>query len=189
MESTFESAKADAARRRKLRHAEHVRIARKLNHLLIMLHTGRQNTVLKQERDKSWLLRAFATSKVKVNFDDLPAGPIKHYVRHHEFEQIIDEPAVQQLLEDMDISVGDWVNLFDVLDADGNRLLDIGEIVHGLMKLRGGADKCDVVSLVLMVRAIQSEVHKLVHIQKKQGTMIENIFGCFGQSGVNFQAA
>jgi len=188
VESTFESAKADASRRRHLRHLEHIRVARKLQNLLIMLCSGHQDTFRQQNKPKPSLLhRAFATNNDDIHSKVVMQSDVtlKHYLSPQEFERIIDEPQVQQMLIDMEVSVGDWLNLFDVLDADGNRRLNIGEIVHGLMKLRGGADKCDVVSLVLMVRATQAEIGKLIHAQREQGQIIEEIWACLRTDGLS----
>jgi len=188
VESTFESAKADASRRRHIRHLEHVQIARKLQHLLLMICSDQQDTFQEQsDKTKPWLHRTFGTSNADIHFKNnmQPGVSMKHYVGPQEFERIIDEPAVQQMLSAMDVSIGDWLNLFDVLDADGNRRLNIGEIVHGLMKLRGGAEKCDIVSLVLMLRSTQSEIKQLVYEQKEQGRVMDEIMECLRNAGTS----
>merc|ERR1719329_1841102 len=47
------------------------------------------------------------------------------------------------------------MNLFDTLDADGSGSLDLPELVSGIMKLRGAADKGDIVASLLSVRHMQ----------------------------------
>eukprot|EP00929_Paragymnodinium_shiwhaense_P018102 TRINITY_DN12809_c0_g3_i1.p1 TRINITY_DN12809_c0_g3~~TRINITY_DN12809_c0_g3_i1.p1 ORF type:complete len:796 (+),score=154.01 TRINITY_DN12809_c0_g3_i1:77-2464(+) len=73
------------------------------------------------------------------------------------FLQVVHDEEVKELLDDLDIGSGeDRAEFFDVLDADGSGALDLRELVVGLMKLRGGADKSDVVAALLGVRALQT---------------------------------
>jgi len=74
--------------------------------------------------------------------------------REH-FEIILRDEQVQSLMDDLDLAASDRVNLFDVLDADGNGKLYIKELVDGLVKLRGEARKSDVIACLLKVTAIQ----------------------------------
>eukprot|EP00929_Paragymnodinium_shiwhaense_P064365 TRINITY_DN3222_c1_g1_i1.p1 TRINITY_DN3222_c1_g1~~TRINITY_DN3222_c1_g1_i1.p1 ORF type:complete len:794 (-),score=107.64 TRINITY_DN3222_c1_g1_i1:152-2533(-) len=71
------------------------------------------------------------------------------------FVQVIRDPEVKEILDEFDICSGDGASLFDVIDADGSGELDVQELVVGLSKLRGGADKSDVVASLLGVRALQ----------------------------------
>jgi len=79
------------------------------------------------------------------------------------FETVIEDPEVRHLLEDLDLKFCDRGNLFDALDADGSGFLEIGELIEGLMKVRGPATKSDMVASSLGIRAIQKS---LLDLQK-----------------------
>merc|ERR1712151_383174 len=72
-----------------------------------------------------------------------------------EFEVMVTDPYVSTLLDDLEVEEDNRSDLFDVLDADGNGKLQIGELVVGLMKLRGPARKSDVIAVRLMLRDFQ----------------------------------
>merc|ERR1712025_690398 len=74
------------------------------------------------------------------------------------FSRVIEEPAVIQLLEGLEVHMADPVGLFDALDADCSGCLDVAELVQGVMKLRGSAEKSDLVSSLLAVRSVQSNL-------------------------------
>eukprot|EP00929_Paragymnodinium_shiwhaense_P080669 TRINITY_DN42088_c0_g4_i1.p1 TRINITY_DN42088_c0_g4~~TRINITY_DN42088_c0_g4_i1.p1 ORF type:complete len:801 (+),score=172.26 TRINITY_DN42088_c0_g4_i1:78-2405(+) len=74
------------------------------------------------------------------------------------FHSVVRDEEVKEILDDLDIGTGDRSDLFDVIDADGSGELDIQELIVGLMKLRGGADKSDVVAALLGVRALQKNM-------------------------------
>merc|ERR1711920_985664 len=67
----------------------------------------------------------------------------------------------KDLLEDLEISVSNHTKLFDIIDSNGSGTLDVGELIEGLMKLRGPADKGDVVCAALMVRSTQRHLRRL----------------------------
>eukprot|EP00929_Paragymnodinium_shiwhaense_P057780 TRINITY_DN28933_c0_g3_i1.p1 TRINITY_DN28933_c0_g3~~TRINITY_DN28933_c0_g3_i1.p1 ORF type:complete len:799 (+),score=133.54 TRINITY_DN28933_c0_g3_i1:69-2465(+) len=71
------------------------------------------------------------------------------------FARVIRDKEVKEILDDLDIGNGDRIDVFDVIDSDGNGELDLKELVVGLMKLRGGAEKSDVVAALLGVRGLQ----------------------------------
>merc|ERR1711920_613493 len=68
------------------------------------------------------------------------------------FNLWLDDPEMHVLLEELDISTGSKKQLFDVLDCDLSGELEVGEIISGLMRLRGPTEKCDVVAALLSVR-------------------------------------
>lgn len=78
------------------------------------------------------------------------------------FLEAIRDPRVHALLDDLEVHLSDRSELFDVLDADGSGVIDIGELICGLMKLRsGGTDKSDVVATLLGIRAVQARVKNI----------------------------
>eukprot|EP00929_Paragymnodinium_shiwhaense_P064367 TRINITY_DN3222_c1_g3_i1.p1 TRINITY_DN3222_c1_g3~~TRINITY_DN3222_c1_g3_i1.p1 ORF type:complete len:859 (-),score=209.02 TRINITY_DN3222_c1_g3_i1:504-3080(-) len=75
------------------------------------------------------------------------------------FVEVVRDQEVKSILDDLDIGSGDRADFFDVIDADGSGELDMQELIVGLMKLRGGADKSDVVAALLGVRALQQSLN------------------------------
>jgi len=68
------------------------------------------------------------------------------------FVKWVSEPEIVNLLAELDISVSDKAELFEVLDTDLSGVLEVPELISGLMKLRGPTDKCDAVAALLGVR-------------------------------------
>lgn len=65
------------------------------------------------------------------------------------------------VLEDLDISDEDQVDLFDTLDVDGGGTIDLDEMIIGISKLRGDARRSDIVGVGLKVRSIQADLKRL----------------------------
>ncbi|CAJ1454049.1 unnamed protein product, partial [Effrenium voratum] len=52
------------------------------------------------------------------------------------FLLVIQDRSVQKLMDDLDLPP-DRANLFEIIDADGSGTLQITELLHGLLKMRG----------------------------------------------------
>eukprot|EP00929_Paragymnodinium_shiwhaense_P037068 TRINITY_DN19813_c0_g2_i1.p1 TRINITY_DN19813_c0_g2~~TRINITY_DN19813_c0_g2_i1.p1 ORF type:complete len:843 (+),score=208.59 TRINITY_DN19813_c0_g2_i1:118-2646(+) len=90
------------------------------------------------------------------------------------FEKVVCEKEVSGILDDLEIGNGDRRELFDVLDADGSGNLDLQELISGLLKLRGGADKSDVVAALLCIRALQrSTKEQMTQIYEQGSELLE----------------
>merc|ERR1719221_30985 len=103
-------------------------------------------------------------------------------ITHEVFNQVMMDPEVQRMMDDLEISVSNRDKLFDVLDSDSSGSLDVAEIIQGLMKLRGPADKGDVVSALLTIRTL----HKSFQAFEK-GCIAEQ--KSMGNSQIELQAA
>jgi len=88
------------------------------------------------------------------------------------FDQVIADPAVQQILEDLDVPAEDRMGLFDVLDADGGGTLGLDELISGIIRLRGEPRRSDVIHVGIVVRSIQDE---LKHIQEQASIQREQM--------------
>lgn len=99
------------------------------------------------------------------------------------FEQVLTEPGIQRLLDELELADTDRLDLFDVLDADGSGSLTIEEIVSGMLKVRGEARKGDVVAIRLAIRSLQhaikqisfSVVHTREDCTKRLGLLSEDM--------------
>lgn len=86
-------------------------------------------------------------------------------VTRNDFNQVMQDPEVHKLFDDLEVHLGDRMELFDVIDADGNGSVDVSELILGILKLRsGGADKSDIVASILGIRAIQRTTLNLVDV-------------------------
>mmetsp|Transcript_125907 Transcript_125907/g.235431 ORF Transcript_125907/g.235431 Transcript_125907/m.235431 type:complete len:639 (+) Transcript_125907:1-1917(+) len=55
------------------------------------------------------------------------------------FERALEEPEIQELLEDLDLDESDWLSMFNALDGNGNGVLELTELADGIARLRGKA--------------------------------------------------
>mmetsp|Transcript_23000 Transcript_23000/g.39275 ORF Transcript_23000/g.39275 Transcript_23000/m.39275 type:complete len:195 (+) Transcript_23000:1-585(+) len=150
VENTIACAHQFAAQRQFGARSDATTKARKLVKLMVKL--------LKAKRE----IPSTPSSSTNVDPDDFQN--LDHYslrITQDQFEEILySDPKVLSILEDLDISHISQEQLFDILDADGNGYLAISELVDGIMKLRGPADKGDGVATVLMLRQLQKQVSK-----------------------------
>lgn len=102
-------------------------------------------------------------------------------VNKHMFEIVMEREDIKRLLEDLDISRLSRSQLFDILDSDGNGYLAVSEIVEGIMKLRGPADKGDTISTVLMMRAFQKHMHDFEKVVLHNQRSIKKLLQKFGE--------
>jgi len=73
------------------------------------------------------------------------------------FSYVIADPEVQNIMDDLDIP-SERDRLFQVFDADDNGTVSIRELVQGLLKVRGEAQRSDVLASLLAVRAVYNLV-------------------------------
>jgi len=73
------------------------------------------------------------------------------------FLLVIQDRGVQALLDELELPQ-ERARLFEVIDADGSGTLHIAELVHGLLKIRGEANKSDLVAPLLATQSVQNMV-------------------------------
>lgn len=73
------------------------------------------------------------------------------------FLLVIQDQSVQALMDELDLPP-DRASLFEIIDADASGTLQITELLHGLLKIRGEINKSDAVASLLATRAVQSQV-------------------------------
>merc|ERR1711920_449360 len=77
------------------------------------------------------------------------------------FQRLCHINEFREILGALDIPDEEQLDLFETLDIDGGGTLDLDELVQGVHKLRGDARRGDIVSVSLMVRAVQEDVQNL----------------------------
>jgi len=111
--------------------------------------------------------------------DTLLASLDKVEMTREVFETFVKTPEVQDMLDEMDLYQENRMSLFDVLDSDGGGSLSLPEILNGFTMLRGDPRRTDVVSVWLMLRAVQEhqkmEGAQLKELQEESASVLQNI--------------
>lgn len=91
------------------------------------------------------------------NMDDSGDGQCSR----EEFENHLGDVEVQALFRSLDIGVRDALCIFDLLDTDNSKTIDITEFVSGCISLRGNAKASQLEKLRLLGRDTQSRIRML----------------------------
>jgi len=173
----MKAAKADADRRRVLRQNEALHFSDRLGQLVIAFLMGQaidEDVGNRTARSSLTMFNAFLPFKKQIEDDADPdwSCPMANSITPEMFKVILETPKVQQVLGELDISIGDNLTLFDSLDADGSQTLDVSELVNGLMKLRTGAEKNNIVATLLATRSTQKIVEALEPMVEEDHALI-----------------
>lgn len=84
-----------------------------------------------------------------------------------EFERRFEEESVKNLFESLDLGTSDAWTLFQILDMDCNRYIDVTEFVDSCIRHRGSAKCVDVVGLTKQVRKVRDELSKMSRAQER----------------------
>lgn len=101
-----------------------------------------REVVMKFEQAK----RKQTMQSLKGVFEQLTCG--SGTVTKKDFIASFEKPEIAGLLTYLGVEVSDSVGLFDALDVDGSKGLDLEEFVMGCMQLRGQAKTVDMVTLM-----------------------------------------
>ena len=82
------------------------------------------------------------------------------------FLMVIQDRRVQGLMDELELPP-DRANLFEIIDADGSGTLQLSELVHGLLKIRGEISKSDVVAGLLATKCVQEKVAEVLQENEK----------------------
>jgi len=149
------------------RHRQQVQLARDMKALVLKMscHNRAASVVLHEEapglRDvltRSGLRRLWSAPKIDSHTLE---QTMKVKISLQDFDQVVSQPDVRMMLEDLDIFVTNTTKLFRVLDSNDDGVLEIREIAEGLMRLRGPIDKADTISPSLMIKTMQKELQEL----------------------------
>merc|ERR1712087_154268 len=77
------------------------------------------------------------------------------------FLDMLDNPLVRELLEELGISTTDPNNYIEAFDANEDGMLSVAELVRGLLKLRGRMEKADLVAGLMVARDMQKSLRSL----------------------------
>jgi len=180
VEKTLEYAKVDSVKRREARYREDVRVAKELRDVVLKVFAYHQSPLSiaggrQLERNKTGLLAMFGSRRTAENLE--PQEPdntelLQTSIGKSEFEQVMEDPEIRLILDDLEVAVTSSSKLFDILDSNGNGSLDVAEVTEGLMKLRGPADKGDVISASLTARSLQTTLKDMQQSHEKFGKTV-----------------
>lgn len=175
------------------KHVDNVYNAKKLQELLVKVCTTEDSSG-RLALDRFDSLKGLRKHLKRVNSKLLKNDPgsaddpdknshLNFRVDQNSFEEALEQEEVQDMLEDLGVSLSTRDQLFEVLDADGNGYLALSELTEGIMMLRGPADKSDVVATRLMMRCLQRNERRFQNVvlenqrammESNQNTMMDN---------------
>ncbi|CAK9015412.1 Sodium channel protein type 8 subunit alpha [Durusdinium trenchii] len=82
-------------------------------------------------------------------------------VTRDRFSKWLEHDSFTAVLERAGIDTSIRTQLFDILDADSGGLLNVDELISGLMSVRGHVTKGDIIAMSLKVRYISQLVETL----------------------------
>lgn len=128
----------------------------------------------KSERENDfqlWSTRVAVLVRLLYEYNGTEVGPTlsSHLaelatvpVSESTFKEWLKDERVIWALSDLEILAEDHKYLFDILDSDNTGAILISQLVDGLQRLRGDPRRSDIITVDLMLRAIQSQTTLLV---------------------------
>jgi len=137
VENTLEAARLNQKKRSVVRQAESIRVAKELSKVVLLICGGVQppdNNQAEQSRSSfgRFLRRAEAIAGHPNSRAEEAQTPLDNNLQmavdRDTFIQLMDDPVVSELLEDLEISISNKEKLFDIIDSNGNGALDVSEL-------------------------------------------------------------
>ena len=151
---TMKAAKENEAQTAEQYSRESIRIARTTRELLKKFSSAYH--IFHELEDSMKMSTSFAPGRLDLKSTGVftEEGMDKIAITKELFLLIIQDRHVQKLMDDLDLPP-DRANLFEIIDADGSGTLQITELLHGLLKIRGEINKSDAVATLLATRSVQ----------------------------------
>eukprot|EP00929_Paragymnodinium_shiwhaense_P116949 TRINITY_DN8701_c0_g2_i1.p1 TRINITY_DN8701_c0_g2~~TRINITY_DN8701_c0_g2_i1.p1 ORF type:complete len:567 (-),score=164.83 TRINITY_DN8701_c0_g2_i1:159-1859(-) len=96
--------------------------------------------------------------KLSASIDEI----VNFNVPCHVIEELVKDEEAMEALEDLGIDPEDNPLLSDIFDPDNGGEVTVEDLVDGIRKLRGDPRRSDIVTVDLMIRSIQGEVHEIL---------------------------
>ena len=84
-----------------------------------------------------------------------------------EFEMQFENEAVKAVFESLGLGTMDAWTLFQILDSDGNRFIDMDEFVESCIRNRGSAKAVDVCALRHQINKVRRQLSDMAGLQKQ----------------------
>eukprot|EP00434_Breviolum_minutum_P042918 symbB.v1.2.038224.t1/scaffold5883.1/size22780/2 len=92
-------------------------------------------------------------------------GQLNLTVTRDRFSTWLDHQKFTNVLEAAGIDTSIRTQLFDILDADSGGLLNVEELISGLMSMRGHVTKGDIIAMSLKVRYVSQLLETLTNAE------------------------
>eukprot|EP00931_Biecheleriopsis_adriatica_P100251 TRINITY_DN7541_c0_g1_i5.p1 TRINITY_DN7541_c0_g1~~TRINITY_DN7541_c0_g1_i5.p1 ORF type:complete len:712 (-),score=100.05 TRINITY_DN7541_c0_g1_i5:8-2074(-) len=109
-----------------------------------------------EEEINSLTLQNYA-ARIRAQYSILENSDV--VISRPSFTAMLSDPTFIKLLVGASIETSNVAALFDVLDADLSGWLSVGEVYHGLMRLRGPICKSEIVGIRLRCRHMTQAMH------------------------------
>eukprot|EP00928_Gymnodinium_smaydae_P095318 TRINITY_DN8180_c0_g1_i1.p1 TRINITY_DN8180_c0_g1~~TRINITY_DN8180_c0_g1_i1.p1 ORF type:complete len:629 (+),score=118.77 TRINITY_DN8180_c0_g1_i1:143-2029(+) len=103
-------------------------------------------------------LQSHESSQIPADFVEQAETVTRMGIPVWVLQDILKEKEVQDALEDLDIYRDEHEFLGDILDPSNDGIIVLCEMVEGLQLLRGSARRSDIITVDLMVRALQDDL-------------------------------
>jgi len=113
---------------------------------------AKQNKAMSVEHRRRALQVQLAVLRSIFEFADTDGCP---GVSRKEFAMLKDSPEAVRQLAGIGLEVDDLEEVFDVLDTDGDGIMEIEEFVHQTLRLRGKAKAMDIVEAVCRMKRLE----------------------------------
>merc|ERR1719150_2776283 len=86
----------------------------------------------------------------------------------NDLQQHMKDKRVYHFFKALDLEVSEAEGLFKLMDLDGNGVVDVEEFVAGCMRLRGGAKRLDLVSLLFESKRLADRMARgMGHLEQR----------------------
>lgn len=84
-----------------------------------------------------------------------------HYITREDFRASAETGQMKTYFDIIDVNPNEAMSIYNLIDMDGNGVLDAGELVSALLRLQGFAKAMDVALILAVVRQIQDAVDEV----------------------------
>jgi len=120
------------------------------------------------------------------------------YLTQQELKTYLEDDRVQAYLKGLDLEVSEALELFHLLDTDGNGTVDIDEFSLGAMRLKGGAKNVDIATLMFenkrmiatigcVMKQLHEKLDQMKHDNLQQVKLNEALFPQRMRTSCQFQ--
>merc|ERR1712083_519570 len=88
---------------------------------------------------------------------DVPTSMEEMSLTEEEFNKFIDDERVNACLDDLEVSTGNRVGLFEIFDVDNSGGVSMAELLGMIAKVRGEPQKSDMIASWLLMRALHDK--------------------------------
>lgn len=174
VESTTAGLKHNDFKRKYAQQYERKYVVRKLKALMQRIKDLHESRGHQYAKRRSNAVTIVSTAAARSLMSDIS----KIAIEQDEFVDIMEDAAVRELMDELDIGIFNPAGLFDTLDPEGNGMVTLPSMVQSIMKLRGEPQKNDIIASWVSLRALHNKFDGLLvdidNLQTQIGQMPAN---------------